>query len=76
MAQPAGAPDQQGQAGQQSSDLLSEFRSAAQILMALGQKYPEAAADMAQALKAIQGAMTKVSGNPQRVPERQAPPQA
>ena len=74
MPQPAGA--QQGQAGEQQSDLLGEFRSAAQILMALGQKYPEAAADMAQALKAIQGAMTKVSGNSQRVPDRQPPPQA
>jgi hypothetical protein len=73
MAQP-GAQQQGGQPG--SSDTLGEFRSAAQILMALGKKYPEAAPDMAQALKAIQGAMTKVAGNPQRTQEAQVPPQA
>jgi len=74
MAQPAGADQQQAGGGQ--SDSLGEFRSAAQILMALGQKYPESAGEMAAALKAIQGAMVKVAGNPQRTQERQAPPTA
>lgn len=78
MQPPAVAQGQdQGQAGQQpqEQDQLGEFRSVAQIIMALGQKYPESAKNMADALRAIQGAMTQVAGNPQRTPQRQAPPQ-
>lgn len=75
MAPPAPQQAPQQDPAAQGGDKLGEFRSVANLLMALGKKYPEAAGAMAEALQAIQKAMVAVAGNPQRTPEAQAPPQ-
>ena len=46
----------------------------AKQLQIIGQQFPEMAASVATALKALKDGLTMVAGNPERTPERQAPP--
>lgn len=68
------APQQQPQAPPAQQDPLEEWRSLAQQVQQMIQKYPEAGQVAAPMLQAIKQAMTLVASNPQRSPERQAPP--
>jgi hypothetical protein len=64
----------QNQAAAQNRGAVEEFRQLAMQIQQLAQKYPEIVDDAAQMLPLIQRAMSKVAGNPQRSPEKQAPP--
>lgn len=51
-----------------------EFVSLAQQVQQLAQRYPEFTEVATQILPLIQKGMSRVAGNAQRQPERQAPP--
>jgi hypothetical protein len=69
-------PQQQGGGQDQGGgDPMDKFRQLAQAAMAIGKEFPEAAEEMTAVVKALQGAMTKVSANPQRGAPQKAPPQ-
>jgi hypothetical protein len=53
-----------------------EFVKVAQAVQQLAQKYPEFTENAAEILPLLEKGMAKVAGNPQRTPERQAPPMA
>lgn len=78
-AAPSGSPPQQ-QTGdpsqQQAAQMLNEFRPLADTIQQLGKKYPEGQEQATQMLKALEGWMTRVAGNPQRTQQAQAPPNA
>ncbi len=76
MASAAQPQPGQEQQQPQGGDPLQEFRELGQRIMELGKKYPETAQEAAGLLRGIQQMMTKVSGNPQRTQEKQAPPMA
>ena len=59
-----------------SKQAIQEFIQIAQAIQALAKKYPEFTEDAAAILPMIEKGMAKVSGNPQRTPEKQAPPMA
>ena len=77
---PPGAQAPQQQTGdpsqQQAAQMLNEFRPLADTIQQLGKKYPEGQEQPTQMLKALEGWMTRVAGNPQRTPQAQAPPNA
>lgn len=56
--------------------VMQEFRPLAETIRQLGTKYPEGQEEAVQIMKALQGWMAKVAGNPQRTQEAQAPPNA
>ncbi len=60
--------------GKEGGDPLSDFRELAQKVQQLQAKYPEFTEGSLAILKEIKKAMSQVSGNPQRTPEKQAPP--
>ncbi len=73
-------PPQQGQdqgnaqAGQANRDAMMAFVDVAQRAKALAKLFPEFAEGAAQILQLLQQGMAQVAGNPERVPERKAPP--
>lgn len=62
--------------GQQVGQVMEKFRPLADTVRQLGQQFPEGQEEAVQIMKALQGWMAKVAGNPQRVQEAQAPPNA
>ena len=87
MASPAmnpagsGAPPQgQAPAGasgdpQGAQKAIADFRNLAEMIQKLAGDYPEFTEAAAGFLPQLQKVMAKVAGNPQRTPDRQAPPQ-
>lgn len=71
--QPGGGPSQ---GDQQLAQVMEKFRPLAETVRQLGTQFPEGQEEAVQIMKALQAWMTKVSGNPQRNPESQAPPNA
>lgn len=68
---------QNAQAAQQKMSLIRDsVTQIAQVLQKLGQQVPEFAPAAASAIQALQKGLTVVAGNPERVPDRQAPPGA
>jgi transcription initiation factor TFIID subunit TAF12 len=65
-------PTQPGQVQQ----VMEQFRPLADTVKQLGSQYPEGQEEAVQIMKALQSWMAKVAGNPQRVPDAQAPPNA
>jgi hypothetical protein len=63
-----------GQQGQDPKQAIQEFTQLAQQIQQMAQKYPEFVESATQILPLIQKGMVRVSGNPDRVPEKQAPP--
>ena len=76
----SGAPPQQTQqdqgAAQANRDAMMAFTDVAQRTKALAKLFPEFAESAALILQELQKGMATVSGNPERVPERKAPPVA
>jgi hypothetical protein len=66
----------QGQAGQGPQQAVQEFTKVAQDIQLLAKKYPEFVESAAQILPLIEKGLTKIAANPQRTPDRQAPPVA
>lgn len=60
----------------QQQDPLADFRALGEQIMAIGKKFPETSKVAAQMLKMVQEMQTSVAGNPQRTPDKQAPPMA
>jgi hypothetical protein len=58
----------------QTKAVLDEFRGLAETIQGLAKKYPEFVDAATQILPLIQKGMVRVAGNPERTPERQAPP--
>lgn len=80
-ASPSGAPGVgQAQNAEAAQQKMAAVRDAvtqiAQQIKTVGERVPEFAPAAAQAIKALQQGMTLVAGNPERTPERQAPPNA
>ncbi len=74
-----GAPNSAGDAapnGDKAQQIVQDFKPLAESLKALGEKYPEGQEMAAEMLKSLQRWMAQASGNPQRVPEKKAPPNA
>ena len=69
-------PQQDGQAAQANRDAMMAFTDVAQRVKALAKLFPEFAESAALILQELQKGMATVSGNPERVPERKAPPSA
>ncbi len=67
---------QPGQAGQGPQQAVQEFTQLAQQIQALAKKYPEFVEGAAQILPMIEKSLTRIAGNPERTPDRQAPPVA
>jgi len=67
--------DQTPNSGQQQArQVLDEFRSLAETVQGLAKKYPEFVEAATQILPLISKGMSLAAGNPERVPEKQAPP--
>lgn len=67
-------PDQNQQAAQANRDAMTAFVDVAQRTKALAKLFPEFAESAAMILQELQKGMAAVSSNPERVPERKAPP--
>lgn len=69
---PQGAQEQPQQNSAKAA--IEEFRPLAEQVQALSGKYPEGGEAAGAILKLLTQWMTKVAGNQQRVPDKQAPP--
>ncbi len=79
MGQPSGNGQGGSPAGQQDQQqgprqAIEEFRTLAQQIQQLAQKYPEFVESATQILPLIQKGMVKIAGNQERTPEPKAPP--
>ena len=83
-ASPMGAPGQQpeqpqaapgGAQGGDTNSAIEPIRSIAQALAAYAQQHQEATEEITQIFPLLQKVMARVAGNPQRTPEKPAPPQ-